>query len=413
MYELLSGAVSRLPDSSEVTRRQLYAKALTSIENNCRRADGSLDEAMFQTMKRSAEIAAARIEKQFAVKNAATTPNSGPRSASAVEPPRRFAPPDDAPQSAGEYLWLKALGICGAIGTIIDFLKPLASLQSAAFFIGVLLATLCHFAMRLPGATGRRWLKLGRVSGGLVAALMLGLFGMEAVMPGDQPNGLLADTFPPIAALQTRMLNDIQAGLGRVEQTTTAIDATTRETKASADRIEQQTASIADDVRNLADAADPVVAARKAIVAAGFTPDLSGYIAAVSSGSMAQYQFVDTGLPISVEDFEAALLRFRYDTPEFSNFIAGPLVYDSRFRSVRTAFNAVSSNAPKGVLDVSGIFQAACGQGGDSFLDKLYRFNLADQCSDRSAWLEQASGLLKAMGGSLYPRVPTLSLSKG
>ena len=128
---------------------------------------------------------------------------------------------------------------------------------------------------------------------------------------------------------------------------------------------------------------------------------------------MAQYQFVDLGLPISVEDFEAALLRFRYDTPEFSNFIDGPLVYDSRFRSIRTAFNAVSANAPKGVLDVSGIYQAACGQGGDSFLDKLYRFNLADRCSDRSAWLEQVSGLLKAMGGSLYPRVPTLSLSKG
>jgi len=408
IHGLLADAVLRLPDAGPDARRALYARALQSVETSCRREDGSLDEARYAILKQRAEAAMARIEQERRAAESAGSPKVAAGEGAAAG----FVPPDDAPNSAGEYLWLKALGICGAIGTVIDFLKPLATLQSAAFFLSLLLAALCHAALRLDWS-GTRWLKLGRLSGGLVAALMLGFFGIDSVIPGDQPNGLLAEAFPAVAVLQSAMLSDIQAGVGRVEKTAAAIDATTRETNATATRIEQQTASIADNVRDMADASDPVKAARKAIVAAGFTPDLSGYVAAVASGSMAQYQFVDLGLPVSVDEFEAALLRYRYDTPEFANFIDGPLVYDSRFRSVRAALNAASADAPKGVLDVSAVYEAACGQGGDRFLDKLYRFNLADQCGDRSAWLEQARGLLKAMGGSLYPRVPALTLSKG
>jgi len=408
IHGVLADAVSRLPDANPGARRALYARALQSIEKSCRREDGSLDEATYAVLKQRAEAAIARIEQERRAAESA----SSPKVAAGEGASAGFVLPDDAPKSAGEYLWLKALGICGAIGTVIDFLKPLATLQSAAFFLSLLLAALCHAALRLDWS-GTRWLKLGRLSGGLVAALMLGFFGMDSVMPGDQPNGLLAETFPAVAVLQSAMLSDIQAGVGRVEKATATIDATTRETNETATRIEQQTASIADNVRDMADASDPVKAARKAIVAAGFTPDLSGYVAAVASGSMAQYQFVDLGLPVSVDEFEAALLRYRYDTPEFANFIDGPLVYDGRFRSVRAALNAVAVDPPRAVLDVSGIFQAACGQGGDSFLDKLYRFNLADQCRDRKAWLEQTRGLLKAMGGSLYPRVPALTLSNG
>ncbi len=299
-----------------------------------------------------------------------------------------FKPPSDEPETPTGYVWLRVVSGAGAIGGIVDFLKPIVSLQSALFFFCVIGAVACHAALRV-WPSWQRWLRWGRRLGAAVAVSVLVFFGLATALPGAEPNGVIAEAIPPLQRLQQALLEQINQAVAAIDTRTKTIDATTRRTDLTVGHIDRRTEGMAGDLATLAKKSDPVEAAKEIVIRAGYSPDTDGLIRAILDDNAVKSDYSSIGIELTEESIFRSLQDKPWDREQvhaFAEFMR--LSSGSIQKNFRMGIDSFVNDATtrKGYLNLTNFQIVACGGKLSGLFNLFVQLQLKSNCGDSLSW---------------------------
>ena len=194
-----------------------------------RQAPPASREAFYDRLRGAVRQRLSQADDPFAIETALDVAIAGYEADN--HPPksdRSFRAPSSEPQTLSAWVVTQVVAGCGALTALIDFLKPIANLESGVAIVAVMVALVLTALLRAR-AGHRAVLRGFQIAAIILAAAMVGLFGLQVLSPEAAPNGVLAASIPGFSALQQSLLG-IEASAKRTEANTAVTATNTQQT---------------------------------------------------------------------------------------------------------------------------------------------------------------------------------------
>lgn len=265
-----------------------------------------------------------------------------------------------------------------AIATVVDFLKPIGDYAVALMIGAAVIGAGSSIAMRYTTHMRGEARRLAYFCGALFLCSG-GWLALGAAIPGAEANGVVARVVPGASDVQAMLLDRLAT-----------IAQHTKETAEGVRAIDKRLEKMEEDN-------DPVVAARKDIERAGYTPDSAGYLKALADGSLHLTSFHDIKVVASDAEIRAYLLS----APMPERMITNVLTRVSGGTSESTAPLREELQAPlralRGGPSLNGLRAQACGGRPETLLAELLKVHLGKDCADEAVWARRAISLVGHM----------------
>ncbi|MGE0611492.1 MAG: hypothetical protein AB7O70_03990 [Hyphomicrobiales bacterium] len=374
LVALIKAQIAKLPDRREGERRRLYARLKGSLGKLATNSDGVLDQERHRQMIEQFDTAIAFVEADYAADGPAPGPHPAAGDIPAEAAGTDFAAGAVAPSSRWRFPDIKVLCGCGAAAIVLDLIKPLANLQGAAFVVSLLAAIASTAALRL-GLPYRSLLRGTQLASMAMAAVLLGLFGIELILPGEQPNGIIAYTVPGMAGVQKQ-----PPVPGEPAE---PIEDTARTTGTRAGQTQPEP-------KDLRDANDPVREPERVLAARGFSKDADGLVKAIAEQDMtAQDAFEILRILPTADALKAGLLSYPVSSKAFQN-IAERIRRDAAKawgKEIAAELRHFLPTPANNVLPLMPVRKLSC-PGDSSFAGRLFSHALGELCGKEAQWIE-------------------------